>query len=300
MWAVLGVLSSVFLGVYDIFKKISLRDNAVIPVLFFATLTGALIFTPFVLGSLLLPEWASHQVWYIADVDAHAHLLFFAKSVIVASSWLFAYFALKHLPLTIATPIRASGPVWAMVGAILIFGERLTPLQWLGIAVAFVFYYIFSTAGKKEGINFGKNKWVLFMVLATIIGSGSALYDKYLTAHYDRLALQAYFSIYMVAVLLPILLLLWYPNRKKNTPFRWHFAIPLIGITLVAADFVYFYALSIPGSLISVISVLRRGSVLTSFLLGSIVFRSEKNKKLKGLILIGIALGIFIIMLGST
>jgi bacterial/archaeal transporter family protein len=300
MWAVLAVISSVFLGVYDIFKKISLKDNAVIPVLFFATLTGALLFAPFVLASLLFPEWASKQIWYIVEVDAYVHLLFFIKSVIVASSWILAYFALKNLPITIATPIRATAPLWALTGAIIIFGEKLTMLQWLGMAVAFGFYYLFSTTGKKEGIFFMRNKWVYFMLLATLIGAGSSLYDKFLTANYDRLAMQAYFSIYMVIILLPVLLFLWYPNRKNTTSFKWSPAIPLIGITLVAADFIYFYALSIPGSLISVISILRRGSVLTSFLLGSIVFREEKNKKLKGLILVGIATGIFIIMMGSV
>ncbi len=136
------------------------------------------------------------------------------------------------------------------------------------------------------------------MIIATLIGAGSSLYDKFLTAHYDRFAMQAYFSVYLVIVLLPVLLFVWLPRRKGAT-FKWSYAIPLIGITLVTADFIYFYALSIPGSLVSVISILRRGSVLTSFFLGSIVFREEKNKKLKGLILIGIAAGIFIIMLGS-
>ncbi len=298
MWAVLGIISSVFLGVYDVFKKISLKDNAVIPVLFFATLTGALIFLPLILLSWFLPDYSATQIWYIPKVDFHAHVLFFIKSVIVASSWLFAYFALKHLPITIATPIRASSPLWALIGAILIFGERLTPLQWVGLAVAFGFYYFFSTAGKREGIHFTTNKWVYFMIIATLIGAGSSLFDKFLTANYDRFAMQAYFSVYLVIVLLPVLLFVWLPRRKGAT-FKWSYAIPLIGITLVTADFIYFYALSIPGSLVSVISILRRGSVLTSFFLGSLVFREEKNKKLKGLILIGIAAGIFIIMLGS-
>jgi transporter family protein len=206
---------------------------------------------------------------------------------------------MKNLPITIVTPIRASSPVWTLLGAIVIFTEVLTPLQWLGLIITLVAYYVFSLAGKREGISFAKNKWVLFIVLATLIGAGSSLYDKFLTARYDRIALQAWFSVYLVVVLLPVVLIFWYPRRSKLTPFRWHWAIPLIGIFLVIADFLYFYALSYQDSLISLISTLRRGSVITSFFLGALIFKGEKNIRMKGIILIFILLGIAIIMLGS-
>jgi len=299
MWVILAVASSAFLGIYDVFKKLSLRDNAVLPVLFFASFTGALIFAPFVAVSLAFPGFSSGYPWHIPSVGLEAHLFFLLKSVIVGSSWVFAYFAMKHLPITVAAPVRASGPVFALIGAILYFGERLSVQQWIGLTVTFCCYYLFATAGKKEGIVFRNNKWMWFMVIATIIGAASSLYDKFLTARYDRLALQAWFSLYLVPVLAVPLLSFWFPNRKKYTPFRWSWAIPMIGVALIAADFLYFYALSLPGSLIGVISTVRRTSVLTSFTVGSLVFREEKNKKLKGLILIGIVAGIAVIMLGS-
>lgn len=299
MWVLLAIASSAFLGIYDVFKKLSLRENAVLPVLFFASLTGALMFSPFVALSLAFPDFSAAQSWYIPPADVQAHLLFFLKAVIVASSWIFAYFALKHLPITIATPIRASSPVLALVGAILLFGERLTIQQWIGLGMTFFFYYLFATAGRKEGIVFRNNKWVWFMIIATIIGAASALFDKYLTTRYDRLTLQAYFSLYLVVALAPALLFFWIPKRKKYTPFKWTYTIPMIGVALIAADFLYFYALSIPGSLIAVISIVRRTSVLTSFTIGSLVFKEEKNKKLKGMILVGIVAGIIVIMLGS-
>ena len=47
------------------------------------------------------------------------------------------------------------------------------------------------------------------------------------------------------------------------------------------ADFAYFYALSLPGAMISIVSMVRRGSVLVSFLCGALLFR-EKNIKSKG------------------
>lgn len=297
VWVLLAVVSAMLLGVYDIFKKLSLRDNAVMPVLFFSTLTSSLIFLPILIFSGYHPELSGH-FWYIKPQDATAHLHFVIKSVIVGSSWVLAYFAVKNLPITIASPIRSSGPMWTLLGAILIFGERMNAWQWTGVLVTMLFYYLFSLSGKKEGISFRNNKWVLFMTLATIIGSISSLYDKYLVAHYDKMAMQCWFSIYMVPIMSSLLLFVWLPNRKKYAPFQWRYTIMLIGATLTIADFAYFWALSYSGSLIAIISTVRRSSVIVSFTLGAIILK-EKNIKYKALALIGILVGIGLIILGG-
>ncbi len=297
IWVLLGMVSAMLLGVYDIFKKLSLRDNAVLPVLFFSTLTSSLIFLPVLIFSHLHPEFSDY-FWYIKPQSLSAHLHFFIKSMIVDSSWVLAYFAVKNLPITIASPIRSSGPLWTLVGAILIFGETMNLLQWAGVLVTMGFYYLFSLSGKREGISFRTNKWVLFMTLATIIGSISSLYDKYLVAHFDKMAMQCWSSIYMVPITASLLLFVWLPNRKKYVPFQWRYTIMLIGATLTIADFAYFWALSYPGSLIAIISTVRRSSVIVSFGLGALVLK-EKNIKYKGLVLLGILAGIGLIVLGG-
>ena len=298
MWVVLGIISAFFLGIYDVMKKASLNKNAVLPVLFFATLTGAIVFLPFFILSIAYPEY-SGSIWYVHEVSGYTHLLIILKSFLVLSSWTFAYYSFKHLPVTIASPIRTSAPLWTLLGAILLFGEKLSILQWGGVSVCILSYYLFALAGKKEGINFARNKWVLFITIATILGSISSLYDKFLISHYDRMAVQVYYSFYMVLILLPVLFIFWYPSRKKQDAFQWRNTIPLIGITLAIADFVYFYSLSYSGSLISILSTLRRSSVIVSFAIGSQIFK-EENLKLKFYILIGILAGIILILLGSA
>ena len=253
---------------------------------------------PFIAISHLNPEALSGTLFYVPEVTWKTHLLILLKSVIVGSSWIFAFFALKYLPITIVAPVRASGPIWTLLGALTIFGEKLSFLQWTGLIITLIFYYLFSLAGRKEGINFLRNKWVLFIFLATLIGTVSSLYDKYLIAHYDRMAVQAWFSIYMIIVLLPVQAVLWFPGRKKYTSFQWRWTIPLIGVCLTVADFAYFYALTWDDSLIAILSVLRRGSVLISFTLGALIFK-EVNIRHKALILAGILAGIIIIIAGS-
>jgi bacterial/archaeal transporter family protein len=179
-----------------------------------------------------------------------------------------------------------------------IFGEHLNGLQWTGLLVTMIFYYLFSLSGLKEGISFRKNKWVIFMTLATIIGSISALYDKFLVTHYNRLAMQTWYHIYMVPFVLGLLLFVWYPNRHKTTPFKWRYTIPLIGVCLSIGDFIYFWSLSYPDALVAIVSAVRRGSVVVSFTLGAYLFK-EVNLRMKALILAGIMIGIVIIILGG-
>lgn len=298
MWAILGLLSATFLGVYDVFKKISVKENAVLPVLLFSTLTSALIFLPVWLISRTAPKIVANSLFFIPELTIHEHSFIFLKAIIVSTSWLFAYFAMKHLPITIVTPIRATGPLWTLTGAIIIYSEKLTLMQWSGIVVTLLFFYLFSLAGKNEGIHFRKNKWVLFIVLGTITGAASGLYDKFLIRQFDRMAVQAWFSFYQAILFGATVVFLWLPNRKKTTPFRWRWSIPFIGLFLVVADWLYFYALSYEESLISIISALRRGGVVISFGLGAVLFR-EKNIKQKFLLLLGILVGIMLLLFGS-
>ncbi|MDR0872014.1 MAG: DMT family transporter [Prevotellaceae bacterium] len=295
MWIFLALLSAVLLGVYDIFKKISLRENAVIPVLFLSILTSSIILLPIHLLSVFAPDTTS--VFYVPAVDFRTHLLILLKSVIVLASWLFAYFAVKHLPITIASPVKATQPMWTVVGALLIFGERLSGFQAAGVAVILLSFYLFSVAGAREGFSL-KNKWIWFIVLATLSGSASGLFDKYLMREFPRFTVQVYYTYYQAILMLIITLALWYPKRKSSTPFRWWWSIALISFFLVTADFCYFYALSMDGSLIAVISTLRRSGVVIPFLFGALYYR-EKNLKFKMIPLVGILIGILFLFLGK-
>lgn len=298
MWIVLSIFSSFFLGIYDVLKKISVDKNAVLPVLFFAIISGAMVFFPILLLSIFFPDNLSTFFLYIPPISLEEHVLFFLKSFIVVCSWIFEYYALKNLPITIAGPIRSTQPVFTLVGAILIYGETLSILQWTGLLITIGGIYLSSWAGNKEGIRFRNNKFVWFMILGTIIGAVSGIFDKYLVTHYNRMAMQTWFSIYLVVIMLPIVYILWYKNKDEKSPFHWRWSILFIGITLSIADFAYFYALSLPGALLAIITVFRRSSVVISFLFGAIWLK-EINIKNKAFVLLTILIGIFLIVLGS-
>jgi bacterial/archaeal transporter family protein len=298
MWILFGIFSSVFLGFHEIFKKVSLNQNAVLPVLLFGSVASALIFIPFLFISMLSPDLAQSCRIYIPSVVPAGHLLFLIKSLIVSMAWLFGYFSVKHLPVTLLAPLNASGPVWTMLGAMLIYSERMNGLQWAGVAISLGFYYAMSFGGNIRGNDQKDKRWIFFAFLSIIFNSASALLDKYLVRQYDRIAMQAWFSIYTALIFLLILLIIWYPARKTTTLFKWRWAIPLIGIVLVIADFFYFKALSFDHSLVSVLIIIRRSSAVIVFGAGALYFRETSLRK-RGMVLAGILAGVALVVIGS-
>ncbi len=298
MWFILAAASAFFLGIYEVLKKISVTTNAVLPVLLFSTIAGSIVMLPIWISSTTGAMDPSNLL-YIPAITPREHLLIFIKTIIVLISWIFTYFALKHLPITIVSPIRATGPLWTLIGALIIFHERLTLLQWGGIATTLTFFYLFSISGKKEGISFRNNKWIWFIIMGTLAGAASSLYDKFLLKQIHRMAVQCYFTFYQVAIMLPVVMLLWWPKRAQNTKFQWRWSIPMIGIVLLITDFLYFFALSHPESLVSVVSSIRRGSVVIAFIMGALLFK-EKRIREKGIYLAGILSGIAMLLFGSV
>ena len=304
MWLLLAFLSAALLGFYDTFKKKSLRNNAVIPVLFLNTLFSTLIFLPFIVLSA-----SSHtldgSMFYVPQMGWVAHRFILLKSVLVLLSWIFGYFAMKHLPLSIVGPINATRPVLVLVGALLVYGERLNLWQWTGVLLAILSFFLLSRSGRKEGIDFKHNRWIFCLIIAALLGAASGLYDKYLMASaqdggvgLNRMVVQSWYNIYQMVLMGIILCTIWFPKRRQTTPFRWDGAIVFISIFLSLADFAYLYALSLPGAMISVVSMVRRSSVIVSFITAVLFFR-ERNVKAKAIDLLLVLLGMICLYIGS-
>ncbi len=304
MWLILAFCSAALLGFYDVFKKKALTGNAVLPVLFLNTLICSLLFLPFIFLSSCT-GLLDNSSFYVAPCGWAEHKYIVLKACIVLSSWVFGYFAMKNLPITIVGPINATRPVMVLVGAMLVFGERLNLWQWIGVGLAVLSFFLLSRSGKKDGVDFKHNKWVFSLVTAAILGAVSGLYDKYLMASPEnggvglsRMVVQSWYNVYQLFLMGITLLLIWWPTRHRTTPFKWRWSIICISLFLSVADFVYFYALSLPGAMISVVSMVRRGSVVVSFFCGALVFK-EKNLGSKVIDMLLVLLGMAFLYLGT-
>ena len=301
------------LGCYDVFKKLSLKENAVIPVLLLNTFFCSCIFLPLVVlsanGSI-----APDSLLYIPPIDNPAiHIYIIAKSAIVLMSWICAYYGLKHLPITIASPINATRPILVLLGAIFLFGERLNAWQWAGVTVSIIAFGLISRSGKKEGISLKHSIWIWMVIAGTIFGAISGLYDKFLVGDpsngsllgiwpnrgFNKMIIQSWYNFYQVLMMGIVCLICWAPRKhREKHPFHWKWQIPLISIFLSVADFCYFYALSYPDALISVTSLVRRSSVIVGFICGWLLFR-EKNIKSKAIDLLFVVIAMILLWIGS-
>ncbi len=296
-WILASLLSAVFLGVYELCTKHAVRGNAVLPVLFFSTFTGALVWCvllaiDFIQPGLLPPSLVTQKITPIQ------HLQLFLKSAIVASSWIFTYFALKHLPLSIGSPLRAMSPLLTLFGAILLLGERPSLLETIGVLTTLGSFVALSFVGGREGIHFHKNKWIGFLAVGTLFGAFSSLYDKYLlgTVKFSVPTVQAWFSVYLLVLFTPFMIG-WQRRWWERNQFHWRWTIPSIAIALLIADYIYFSALADPDSLVSMVMSLRRGSTLVAFGGGILLFK-EKHGREKLPAVIGIVVGIVLTVLG--
>lgn len=301
MWIILAFISASLLGLYDVAKKQALKANAVLMVLLLNTLFSTLLFSPVIINSLFDLGWFEGTRFAISVGSVAEHGAVMIKAVLVLTSWILGYFGLKELPLTIAAPIHATRPVMTLVGAMIVFGERLNLTQWAGVLLAVGSLFMLSRSGKKEGIDFRHNRGVLLVGLAAVTGACCGLYDRHIMHSLEPMFVQSWYVLYqaiLMTITIAILTIFKVKKQGSSDPFHWSWAIPLISLFLSAADVAYLFALSDADAMISVVSMIRRSSVLVSFTCGALLFH-ERNLKAKAFDLALIFIGAILLYIGS-
>ena len=281
MWIWLTLFSAILLGSYDIVKKQAVRSNSVLWVLFGATALSTLFLTPF---------------FSAGPLDDHLRLM--AKAVLVSSSWISGLIAIKLLPLTTVSTIKASRPMFVVIFSLIIFQERLNLMQWGGVLLVTAALFMLGRSSKKEGITFTSNKGLVWMVVSVLTGVASALYDKHILGIMEPLFVQSWTNLYISVILALILLVERLRNRQGFRKFRWDWKLLVIAVLITGSDMLYFFAVNQEDALLSVISMTRRCSVLITFIGGAIIFRENniRDKAIDLAILLG---GLTLLLFGS-
>jgi transporter family protein len=302
MWTILAFISALCLGFYDISKKIALRDNKVVDVLTLSICVSALLLSIPLWLSRLCPEMMTGTHFYVPTLDLQAHLYTVLKSVIVLSSWVFAYISLKHLPLSVVSPAQATRPMWTLVGALLLFGERLNTWQWIGVLLAIGTIFMLSFKNRSSLMHpttSADTRYYVALALAILIGACSGLYDKYLMRRYDHNAVQVYYTFYQAIMMIIVWLIANHKSKIKNLKsIKNSWVIVLISLFLIVSDNVYMLALRDPDSLIAVVSTIRRGGAVIGFAYG-LLFLKEPDPWRKVVSMIGICAGLICLAIGS-
>ena len=299
MWILATFISAFLIGLQDIARKKALVGNSVLLVLLLNVFFCALILSPLVLSSQAGFGWFENNTWLaIPRGSWAAHGWVFLKAVIVLASWLSMYFALKYLPITLTAPIHATYPILTLLGAIVIFSERLNLYQWAGILVSVYSLVLLKQSGKNEGIFFARNKWIWLLGISALFSAASGLYDKFLMRQVHFMFVQSWYTFYQFVLMLVFVGVFARFSKEKIFDFRWHWSILAVSVLMVVSEFFYLYALKDPQVMISMVSMIRRSSVLVSFVGGALLFR-EKNLRAKAVDLCFVLIGMILLGIGS-
>ena len=281
MWIWLVIASALLLGFYDVCKKQALRRNSVLMVLFASTALSTLYLIPWFRGG---------------EPGDYLRLLF--KAALVSCSWVSGLAAIKRIPLSTASTLKASRPVFVLLFSILLFSEKLNALQWAGSITAIAAIFLLSRASRKEGIVFTRDRGILYMAVSILSGVASALYDKHILGFLDTMFVQCWTNLFITALLGAVLLVELIRSKNEFQHLKLDWVLPVTALLITLADFCYFKALSCEDSLLSVISMVRRSSIVVPFAFGA-VFWHEKNIKGKAAALVVMLAGIALITLGT-
>jgi len=283
MWLWMAIGSAVLLGFYDIAKKQALQRNSTLVVLLVATALSAVLLSPCL---------------FIYGGSAMDHLSLLMKAVLVTASWVSGMIGLRLLPITICSTMKATRPFLVVIFSIILFGEQLNGWQWGGVVFALIAVLMLSRTGRSEGINFARNKGVYAMALSICAGAASALYDKFIIKGMEPLFVQSWSNFYISLLLVVCIFFKARYDSSWKLGFKWDWTLLLIALLITGADALYFFALRQDGSLLSVISLARRSSVIVTFAFGSIIFK-ETNIRAKALSLLVLMVGMVLLMIGS-
>ncbi|MCR5244903.1 MAG: DMT family transporter [Bacteroidales bacterium] len=276
--------SALLLGIYDVAKKKALEKNGVYYVLLVATALTTLFLCPF-----LKAGPASH------------FLCIGVKSVLVTASWVAGMYGLKLLPITTVSTLKASRPMFVVLFSILLFGERLDWVQWIGVVTVLAALWLLSRSSAKEGIRFSSSKGFWAMVISIFAGVASALFDKWILngMGMEPLFVQSWTNCFITVILAVIIAIqALHDGPEKRARFKWDWLLVLIAVFITAADALYFFALKQPDALLSVISLIRRSSVIVTFALGAWLFK-DRNVRDKALIMALLLVGIVLLAVSS-
>ena len=304
MWVLLAVFSAILLGTYDVAKKQALRKNGTFAVLLVATALSTLFVSPF-----------------LRIGPAQDHLKLALKAVLVTASWVSGMEGLKRLPLTTVSTIKGSRPVFVVLFSIILFGERLNWMQWLGIAIVLGALYMLGFTSRRDASAQVRKTGFIWMGISVLTGVASALYDKYIMKGMEPMFVQSWTNLFITIILALCVLVKRLvvsgragrassdrlrPRSREwegalpasSDKFRWDWTLVLVAVLITGADALYFFALKQPDALLSIISVVRRASVLVTFVLGAIIFH-EGNIRAKGLNMLLMAAGVVLLLIGS-
>lgn len=297
MWIFLVLFYGVLKGIREIVKKMALKKNSVIEVLFFYTFLAFLFVLP--------------QAKDAGGLDARAYIGIAAKAFCVFLAWIFSFRAINKMPLSLYGVLDLSRVLFATLLGVVVLHESLGMMQTFGLVFVSMgllllkyhppfLYRLFvkeentiTDESKKHASNDNvKPIYIFFAFFSCMMNALSGLLDKILMQDMNSSQLQFWYMLFMVSYYAIYMLV----TRTKLSRNVWKNGwIWLLSILFVAADKALFIANGMADSRVTIMTLLKQSGCVVAILAGKYIFK-EKNTGYKlfcaAIIVIGIVIGV--------
>ena len=274
MYIFLALLSALFLGCYEVLKKVSLKKSSIHETLFFYCLCGFFVSLVFINKAI--------------SIDFIDVLIILMKSGIIVLNWFLVLKCMQKLDVAIVVCFSLLNTTLVVFFSHFIFGEVITIMHFLSlffIATGIILLTLLERKETKEQVD-NQYKYVIFLVLGSMLGACSAMLDKYLinVRNVESGAVLVWFLFFNSIIYGMI-----YLCKNKKIEFKKlksNYWLVLTGIGIALADVVYYSAISLAGAQISLISILRKCSVIVATILASLFLKEKHLFKKLGVLVI--------------
>lgn len=286
LWIPLVLLYGILKGVREILKKKALEKNSTIEVLFVYTLLSFLI---------VLPDAGN-----AAGMELRFYFYIAAKSFVIFLAWMCSFKAIRKMPISLYGVLDLSRVMFATLLGVIVLHEVLSGYQVVGLLFVSAGLLLLKyrprrgrraeTEQAAQGVGF---VYVVMAFASCMLNALSGLLDKILMRDISSAQLQFWYMLFLVLFYLLYILLTRTPvDLKSAVRNRW---VWMLSILFVIADRALFIANGMPGSRITVMTLLKQAGCVVTILAGKYLFREKDttHKMVCAMIIIaGIVIGV--------
>lgn len=285
-WWVLVLITAVLVAIVNIIKKHLLNNEHALEQLASET--------PFtLLATLLLLPYVE-----IPTLGQAAMILFSAGVLFLTQ--LYRNKSYRHLPISTVSPLMNLSPLFLLIIAVGLLGERISNTQLLGICLLMAGGYLLDLKTQDWLAplrSASKSKYSVTVIATLIFMSIMGSLDK---VNIQQIGIPAFSYLFWLYLVYGTFTLALHTKRfghqatvkniKTNT--GW---LLLTGMLTVAQIALLYYTLSLPGVLIILVVPLRRTATLIETLVGGAIFH-EKNLLQRSLASLIMVVGVLLII----
>lgn len=279
------MLYGVLKGVREIVKKKALEKNSTIEVLFMYTFLSFLIVFP--------------EVKEAMGMETKFYLYVALKSFVIFLAWMFSFKAIKRMPISLYGVLDLSRVLFATLLGVFVLQEAFSGSQAVGLLLvsAGLLLLKYRPRAEREAAAAAQQietKYVVMAFASCVLNAVSGLLDKLLMRHVSSAQLQFWYMFFLVLMYLAFILCTRTPvNLRSMVRNQW---VWILSVLFVIADRALFIANGMPGSRVTVMTLLKQAGCVVTILAGRYLFK-EKNTTHKLFCALVIIAGIVIAVL---